>query len=155
MTHTVRPFTAADADAVFPILRAAFPRDTDTAIHNVIAVASTGGIAAPLPFVAVANDTVVGFVQATCVLQRPPVDFICWLAVDERHRRQGIGGALITAAENAIRTDRWQGGGGTIMVVSDTSPDYYQKLGYQRGAADYFNGQPVMVKAVAAQQKAA
>src|SRR5206468_4626312 len=104
----VRPATLADLDAVAARFFALWPDGTE-AEHRAeaeLVLAGTPPSTMPLVvFVAVVDGAVVGFAEVGlrshadgCDPVRP-VGFLEGWFVDEPHRRSGIGGALVRAAE--------------------------------------------------------
>ncbi len=100
----------------------------------------------PQTFCAESNGQIVGLVQSHEGLMHWDMRYFSWLAVHPDERRQGIARQLLDHAEkDAVRT-QFQGRAGTFLIVSSTDPEFYEKLGYERGSIKTVDGCPIMMK---------
>jgi ribosomal protein S18 acetylase RimI-like enzyme len=128
----IRPADAVDGEAIAPLLAGLGYEVTSDELADRIGRHSRGG--EPV-LVARLGDTLVGCLtwHVTPVIHRPkPVGRITLLVVAEKARRQGIGRALVEAAEAKLR----QRGCGLIEVTSNVklraAHAFYRRLGFER-----------------------
>jgi predicted N-acetyltransferase YhbS len=128
----IRPATPDDAEAITSLLvELGYPSstaDVDARLRSMLAASET-------VLVAARNGAPVGVItiHVTPVLHRPtPVGRITALVVTERARGQGVGQALVAAAESMV-VGR---GCGLIEVTSNQqrieAHAFYERLGYER-----------------------
>lgn len=97
--------------------------------------------------IALMNDKVVGAVQ--CMHSNLSVDIynILWVCVDPPHQKQGIGRHIVDKASAYIEQEFLENKLGTIVLVSDVDPSYYEKSGFET-ANDTHVGGTIMRKIV-------
>jgi len=141
----VRPFRPEDQASVSALIgrvRDFTKRDRRESRDLVAIAADPDAVPAFELRVATVGDDITGFV---CFGRSPLTDAtfdLFWIAVDPRHERNGVGSALLGAAEHRMRARRGR------MVVIETSGAvhyrrqraFYRKHGYRRVARipDYF-----------------
>ena len=131
--HAIRPATARDAlelSRLLTVLGHPTAAESIAARWEEWAAAGGGGLVA-----AQADGTLVGLatVHRLVVLHRPrPVGRITALVVDAAVRRQGIGRALVAAAEETLA----RAGCGLLEITSHLrrvdAHAFYERLGYER-----------------------
>ena len=128
----VREATPDDAAAMASLLaELGYPWTPDIVAERLAALNAIGNAA----LVAQRGDDVVGVLtlSAMLVLHRPkPVGRISAFVVTERYRGQGIGRAMVAAAERHLATR----GCGLVEVTSNRRREeahaFYERLGYER-----------------------
>jgi GNAT superfamily N-acetyltransferase len=135
----VRPAALADADALWPLVRAfatSFSPERgalDGTLPELLAREDT------LLLVAEADDRMVGYLLASVhptLFANAPVAWVEEVMVDERARRGGVGAALMRTAE------LWAAGAGAAYVSLATrrASDFYRALGYEDSAIFFRKG---------------
>lgn len=127
----IRPADSVDAEAIAGLISGVFASSADE-IADRLPILSRAG---EPPLLAKLGEEVVGVVawHVMHVLHRPqPVGRISFLEVSEQARRQGIGRALIEAAEARMA----EKGCGLIEVTSNeklkAAHKFYEALGFER-----------------------
>jgi aminoglycoside 6'-N-acetyltransferase I len=119
----VRPARPADRDPLAQLRHTLWPESTASEHANELALLLAGQAPGILPttiFVAEANDALLGFVEAGLRSHADgcdpshPVGYVEGWYVSESHRRNGIGAALLRAAED------WAHAQGCTEMASDT-----------------------------------
>lgn len=131
---TVRPAVVDDVDAVWPLAR-------DLATSYVVdrhtyATIFPGLVAEPGVLLLVATDhgTVVGYLlgqRHVTFHAGGPVLWVEEVMVDADRRRDGVGRALMEAAEDLARTS----GAAYVALATRRAADFYAALGYEESAA--------------------
>lgn len=136
----VRPATLADLDAVAARFFALWP-DGTLEEHRAEAEKILAGAApSTMPlviFVAEVDGAIVGFAEVGlrshadgCDATRP-VGFLEGWFVDEPHRRSGVGGALVRAAEDWARAQGCREMGSDTWLDAETSIRAHEALGFE------------------------
>ena len=133
MTTEVRPATAADADAIWQLVKAfatSFTPDYDAFTGILPAVLRRDDV---LVLVAESEGEVSGYLLATLIptfFANGPVAGVEEVMVAPEHRRAGVGAALMAEAE-AWADAR---GAGYVSLASRRAGDFYLSLGYEDSA---------------------
>lgn len=83
-------------------------------------------------FLAYKNNQVVGIAACLETFFSFNVYGICWIAVLEEHRRQGICKKLFMHIEKFIADELLDGKKGTVILSADSYANYYERLGYKK-----------------------
>ena len=131
MNFTIREAVLSDAAAIRDLSEAelGYPYPLEATAQKLAALLKSGR---DKILVAVADGTVVGYVHLCDydVLYAPHMKNIMGIAVSSRHRRQGIGRALLTRAEDWARSS---GAAGIRLVSGSDRTDahlFYRSCGY-------------------------
>jgi len=138
MAHTVRAATEHDAPEIARLLsQLGHPTIAESIVSRWNAWTNAGNVAL---VVAGENGSLLGTatLHHMTVLHRPkPVGRITALIVDENARGQGIGRALVAAAEAELE----RAGCGLLEITSNArlvdAHSFYEHLGYQRTSARF------------------
>jgi ribosomal protein S18 acetylase RimI-like enzyme len=122
----IRPFQAADAEAVSRLWQEVFPDDPP---HNAPerVIAQKLAVQPELFFVADENSIVIGTVLAGYDGHR---GWLYAVAVSPQHRRQGIGKALVCHAENALTAIGCPKINLQVRTANAEVLAFYERLGY-------------------------
>ena len=131
---TVRPAVVDDVDAVWPLARdlaTSYVVDRDT-----YATIFPGLVAEPSVLLLVATDdgAVVGYLlgqRHVTFHAGGPVLWVEEVMVDADRRSDGVGRALMEAAEDLARTSR----AAYVALATRRAADFYAALGYEESAA--------------------
>ncbi len=96
-------------------------------------------------FIAKKNGQPIGMAACVQTYFSMNVYGICWVAVLEEHRRQGVGANLIQHVEHYIANVMLKGRTGTVILAANLT-DYYSKLGYQKQSDPMHDGAFIMSK---------
>ena len=100
----------------------------------------------PKTFVAKDQKKVIGIIQSMTVYVDTGPQAFAWIAVHPDFRKQHIGLALLTYAEQETITHRFRGTPGTFFLISSYDPSYYRSQGYVGGDTITHKGYPILVK---------
>ncbi len=136
----IRRGTPSDAGAVARLMHALWP-DGTAVEHEAEAARTLAGerwTVAPLAiFVAEQDGRVVGFAEASIRSvadgcdPRTPVGYLEGWFVEEPHRRRGVGGALVRAAEDWARAEGCIEMGSDTWIDEEGSIRAHEALGYE------------------------
>jgi ribosomal protein S18 acetylase RimI-like enzyme len=82
------------------------------------------------------SGTVVGYILASIlenlpIVQNPAFGFISEIAVDEKYRRRGVGGRLVRAAHEWIRSKGISSVEVNLAAANAASRAFWKKMGYR------------------------
>ena len=125
----VRPEAPGDLEAVFAVQRDAFERPDEAELVDAL----RGSVSPAVSLVAERDEVVVGHVFVSPVrIEGEAPSLACGglapLGVLRVHHGQGIGSALMRAAESAPRAAGW----GAVFLLG--APAYYERFGFRLAA---------------------
>ena len=122
----IRPFKETDQSGVIVLWREAFP---DTPPHNdpVEDIHRKLGIQRELFLVAEKDSQIIGTAMAGFDGHR---GWVYYVAVDKKHRRQGIGQALMQAVEDGLKQIGCTKLNLQVRLSNPEVVEFYEKLGY-------------------------
>ncbi len=97
--------------------------------------------------IALVDGKIAGAVQ--CVHSNLSVNIynICWVCVDPKHQRKGIGRQIVEGASEYIEKEFLKGKPGTIALAADIDTSYYEKSGFSTNNNTHSGGK-LMTKIV-------
>lgn len=122
---TVRGETPDDHQAIWQLNRSAFPTAAEA---DLIGRLRAGGASA-ISLVAERDGAVIGHILFSEMRSPARTLGLAPVAVDEKHRKQGIAAALIRAGISLADQEGWR----AIFVLGD--PAFYQRFGFRADAA--------------------
>jgi aminoglycoside 6'-N-acetyltransferase I len=136
----IRPADPSDLDRLASLFEALWPKTSAEEHAKEIRTILTGKAALTMPisiFVAIANETLVGFVEVDlrshadgCDPSRP-VGYIEGWYVAEDHRQCGIGKGLLAKAEDWARGHKCLEIASDALIENDLSQRAHEALGYE------------------------
>src|SRR5688500_6442012 len=99
----------------------------------------------PKTFVMHKDDEIIGTIQSLSAYIHFNTQSFAWLCVHPDYRKQGLGKALLSYAEQETITRKFKDKAGTFLLVAAYDPAYYASAGY-KGDLQTYSGEPLMVK---------